>query len=288
MNELYLNGRFLPPEAAQVSVLDRGFLFGDGVYEVVPSYGGHFLRLDRHLARLGRSLAAIGLDDPLGREGWQRVARRLVGEPPAPDQSLYLQVTRGAAPTRDHRFPTEVRPTVLAMSTPLAPRDPAIARDGIRCITRPDIRWQRCDIKSTSLLGAVLMRQEASAAGADETIMLRDGLVTEAAAANVFVVQGQRLLTPPCDHRLLAGITRELALQLAENGEIAFSEQPIEDARLRTADEIWLGSSTRELVPVTRLDDQPVGDGRPGPLWRRMDALYQDYKSQVRNGHVRF
>ncbi|MCF1182368.1 D-amino acid aminotransferase [Marichromatium gracile] len=288
MNELYLNGRFLPPEAAQVSVLDRGFLFGDGVYEVVPSYGGHFLRLDQHLARLGRSLAAIGLDDPLGPEGWQRVARRLVGEPPAPDQSLYLQITRGAAPTRDHRFPTGVKPTVLAMSTPLAPRDPAIARDGIRCITRPDIRWQRCDIKSTSLLGAVLMRQEASAAGADETIMLRDGRVTEAAAANVFVVQGQRLLTPPCDHRLLAGITRELALRLAESGEIAFSEQPIEDTRLRTADEIWLGSSTRELVPVTRLDDQPVGDGRPGPLWRRMDALYQDYKSQVRNGHVRF
>ncbi|NKN32622.1 D-amino acid aminotransferase [Marichromatium bheemlicum] len=288
MKEIYLNGRFLPPEAAQVSVLDRGFLFGDGVYEVVPSYGGHFLGLDRHLSRLEHSLAAIGLGDPLGREGWQRVARRLAGEPPAPDQSLYLQITRGVAPTRDHRCPAVPSPTVLAMSTPLAPRDPAIARDGIRCITRPDIRWQRCDIKSTSLLGAVLMRQAAADAGADETIMVRDGRVTEAAAANVFVVQGQRLLTPPCDHHLLAGITRELVLQLAAHGAIAYSEQPIEDTQLRTADEIWLGSSTRELLPVTRLDGLPVGSGRPGPLWQRMDALYQDYKSQVRNGHVQF
>ena len=286
MNELYLNGAFVPPEAAHISVMDRGFLFGDGVYEVIPSYGGHFLGLEPHLDRLDASLAAMRLDAPLAREDWRAVLRRLIGEPPAADQYVYLQVTRGTAPERDHLCPEGVRPTVLAFAKPIKPRAPAIAEQGVACITHPDIRWLRGDIKSISLAAAVLMRREAADADALETIMHRDGWVTEGAVSNVFVVAGGALMTPPKSRLLLSGITRELALTLAHEHGLEFVERPVALDTLRAADEIWLSSSTREVLPVTRLDGELVGDGRPGPLWRRMDALYQDYKAQVRAGHV--
>ena len=286
MNELYLNGAFVPPEAAHISVMDRGFLFGDGVYEVIPSYGGHFLGLEPHLDRLDASLAAMRLDAPLAREDWRAVLRRLIGEPPAADQYVYLQVTRGTAPERDHLCPEGVRPTVLAFAKPIKPRAPAIAEQGVACITHPDIRWLRGDIKSISLAAAVLMRREAADADALETIMHRDGWVTEGAVSNVFVVAGGALMTPPKSRLLLSGITRELALTLAHEHGLEFVERPVALDTLRAADEIWLSSSTREVLPVTRLDGELVGDGRPGPLWRRMDALYQDYKARVRAGHV--
>lgn len=286
MNELYLNGAFVPPEAAHISVMDRGFLFGDGVYEVIPSYGGHFLGLEPHLDRLDASLAAMRLDAPLAREDWRAVLRRLIGEPPAVDQYVYLQVTRGTAPERDHLCPEGVRPTVLAFAKPIKPRAPAIAEQGVACITHPDVRWLRGDIKSISLAAAVLMRREAADADALETIMHRDGWVTEGAVSNVFVVAGGALMTPPKSRLLLSGITRELALTLAHEHGLEFVERPVALDTLRAADEIWLSSSTREVLPVTRLDGELVGDGRPGPLWRRMDALYQDYKARVRAGHV--
>lgn len=286
MSEVYLNGAFLPQEEAKVSAMDRGFLFGDGAYEVIPSYGGYFLRLEQHLSRLDASLAAIRLDNPLSRDEWRSILRRLIGAPPVPDQSIYLQVTRGAPPSRDHLCPDGTTPTVFASASPIKPRRPEIASEGVACITRPDIRWQRGEIKSISLVAAVMMRREAEDAGALETIMHRDGLVTEGAVSNVFVIKSDRIMTPPNSHLLLPGITRELALLLAEEHGIRYLEEPIPLDALIDADEIWLSSSTREVLPVTRLDGRPVGDGLPGPLWRRMDGLYQSYKQQVRNGHV--
>ncbi|MFD2112362.1 D-amino acid aminotransferase [Thiorhodococcus fuscus] len=286
MNEIYLNGQFLPPDQAKVSVMDRGFLFGDGVYEVIPSYGGHYLRLEPHLDRLDASLAAVGMSNPLTREEWRSVLERLIGTPPAPDQSVYLQVTRGVAPERDHLCPDGVEPTVMAIAKPLAARKPEIATHGVACITRPDIRWLRGEIKSISLIAAVMMRREAEEAGALETIMVRDGMVTEGAVSNVFMVRNGDLVTPPKGHLLLPGITRELALVLAEGHGMRFREEPFPVEELRQADEIWLSSSTREVLPVTRLDGQAVGSGRPGPMWQRMDALYQNYKTQVRNGRI--
>ncbi|MGQ9830969.1 MAG: D-amino acid aminotransferase [Thermochromatium sp.] len=286
MNKLYLNGSFMPLTEACLSVMDRGFLFGDGVYEVIPSYGGHFLWLEPHLNRLDASLAALRIQAPLRREDWHALLRRLIGAPPAPDQYVYLQVTRGVAPERDHLCPEGIQPTVLAFAQPIKPRPPGLAEQGIICITRPDIRWLRGDIKSISLAAAVLMRREAADEGALETLMHRDGWVTEGAVSNVFVVTNGVLVTPPPSSWLLSGITRALVLTLAREHGIEFQEQPVALDTLRTADEIWLSSSTREVLPVTRLDGAPVGDGRPGPLWQRMDAIYQDYKRRVRAGHA--
>mgnify|MGYP001806764748 CR=1 FL=1 len=286
MGDVYLNGAFVPADQAMVSVMDRGFLFGDGVYEVVPSYGGYFLGLEPHLDRLDASLAAIRLDNPLGREEWRAVLGRLIAAAPGVDQAVYLQVTRGVAPERDHLCPDGVAPTVFAVAKPIKPRQPEIAERGVACITRPDIRWLRGEIKSISLVAAVMMRREAADAGALETIMVRDGMVTEGAVSNVFMVSGGALLTPPAGHLLLPGITRQLALELAREHAMPLREQPITIETLRAADEIWLSSSTREVLPVTLLDAVPVGSGRPGPLWQRMDALYQGYKNEVRQGHV--
>ncbi|MFY9973735.1 MAG: D-amino acid aminotransferase [Chromatiaceae bacterium] len=284
MSEVYLNGDFVPLERATVSVLDRGFLFGDGVYEVIPSYGGHFLGLEPHLDRLAASLSAIRLDGPLSRGDWLQVLRRLIGPPPAPDQYVYLQVTRGAPPERDHLCPEGVHPTVFAMARPIKPRSPEIASLGVACITRPDPRWSRCDVKAVSLLAAVLMRREAQDEDALETIMIRDGLVTEGSSTNVFVISGDTITTPPRGPQILSGITRELALILAAGAGMRFVEAPVTAETLWAADEIWLSSSTREVLPVTKLDGAPVGRGVPGSLWRRMDALYQDHKARVRAG----
>jgi D-alanine transaminase len=284
VSEVYLNGDFVPLERAAVSVLDRGFLFGDGVYEVIPSYGGHFLGLDPHLNRLDASLAAIRLDNPLTQVQWRQTLGRLIGPPPVSDQYVYLQVTRGAPTERDHLCPQGVEPTVFAMARPIKPRAPEIASRGVAAIVRPDPRWSRCEIKSISLLAAVLMRREAQDEGALETIMIRDGLVTEGSSTNVFVISGDTIATPPQGHLILSGITRELALSLAAAAGMRAVEQAVSVETLRTADEIWLSSSTREVLPVTRLDGMPVGQGIPGALWRRMDALYQDYKTRIRAG----
>lgn len=284
MTEIYLNGRFVPPEQGQVSVMDRGFLFGDGVYEVIPSYGGHFLRLEQHLDRLENSLGAIRLANPLTRERWRSVLQRLIGAPPAADQSVYLQVTRGAPLERDHLCPDGVEPTVFAMAKPIKPRKPEVTSKGVACVTRPDIRWLRGEIKAVSLLAAVMMRREAEDEGALETIMIRDGQVTEGAVSNCFIVMGGEIATPPTGQLILTGITRDLVVELAQRAGMRFAERDITAEELRHADEVWVSSSTREVLPVTRLDGESVGEGVPGPIWRRMDALYQEYKSRVREG----
>jgi D-alanine transaminase len=286
MREVYLNGEYLPLEEARVSVLDRGFLFGDGVYEVIPVFGGHPFRLAQHLERLENSLQSIHIKNPLQPDDWARIFAHLTGSTPDLEQMIYLQVTRGVEPVRNHLFPQGVAPTVFVMAWNAKPRDPDISRKGISAVVLEDNRWQRCDIKATALLGNVLLRQEAEDAGADEAILIRDGLVTEGSSTNPFAVQGDEILTPPKSNLLLPGVTRDLVLELARGAGLACAERHITRDELETADEIWICSSSREVQPVTRLDNKPVGDGVPGPLFTRMEALFQDYKANLRSGDV--
>ena len=280
---VYLNGEFLPAEQARVSPFDRGYLFGDGIYEIIPVFGGRLFRLPHHLERFERSLGEIRLPNPLTREEWTQVAARLIRDAGAADQSVYLQVTRGAAP-RDHGFPAAAQPGVLAYATPLNYPAPEVAARGVAAVTADDVRWRRCDIKSISLLANVLARQQAVERGAAEAILIRDGTVTEGAASNVFVVRAGVVHTPPKGPFILPGITRDLVLELARAHDIPAREAPLARAELETADEVWLTSSTREILPVTRLDDRGVGSGTPGPVYQRMRALYQDYKQAFREG----
>jgi D-alanine transaminase len=280
---VYLNGKFLPLAQAQISVLDRGFLFGDGVYEVIPVYGGHFFRLELHLQRLEHSLRAIRLENPCSLAQWRRLLQQLIASNDGQDQSVYLQVTRGPA-TRDHAFPKHIEPTVFAMSNPLNPLPAEIREQGIAAVTREDIRWKYCHIKAITLLANTLLRQEALEAGAQEALLLRDDQVTEGATSNVFIVRERVLITPPQSDSLLSGITRDLVLELARKGHIPWREEAIFMRDLTQAEEIWVTSSTREVVPVTRLNGVSIGNGKPGPLWRQMDAFYQAYKAEVRAG----
>jgi D-alanine transaminase len=282
---VYLNGDFLPPDRAKVSVFDRGFVFADGVYEVIPVYGGRLFRLPQHLTRLDNSLAGIRLSNPLAVRDWQAVFKRLVEADGAADQSIYLQVTRGPA-ERDHAFPKQVKPTVFAYSQALKYPEPAQLAAGVSAITVPDIRWQRCDIKAIALLPNVLMRQQATEQGTAEAILLRDGRMTEGSASNIFVVLNGTLVTPPKGPFILPGITRDLALELARAHGLACDERDVSESDLRRAEELMLSSSTKELLPITRLDGKPVGSGKPGPLHARLHALYQDYIRDFRAGKV--
>lgn len=282
---VYLNGAFLPSDQAQVSVFDRGFVFADGVYEVIPAYGGRLFRQPQHLARLDNSLAGIRLSNPLAARDWQTMFTRLVEAGGAADQSVYLQVTRGPA-ERDHAFPKQITPTVFAYSQPLKYPEPAQLAAGVAAITVPDIRWQRCDIKAIALLPNVLMRQQAIEQGAAEAILLRDGCMTEGSASNIFLVLKGTLVTPPKGPFILPGVTRDLALELARAHGLACEERAVTESELRSADELMLSSSTKELLPITRLDGRPVGSGKPGPLHARLHALYQDYIRDFRAGKV--
>ena len=282
---VYLNGAFLPSEQAQVSVFDRGFVFADGVYEVIPAYGGRLFRLPQHLARLDNSLAGIRLSNPLTARDWQTVFTRLVEAGGGGDQSVYLQVTRGPA-ERDHAFPKQITPTVFAYSQPLKYPEPAQLAAGVAAITVPDIRWLRCDIKAIALLPNVLMRQQATEQGAAEAILLRDGLMTEGSASNIFLVLEGVLVTPPKGPFILPGVTRDLALELARAHGLACEERAVSESELRSAEELMLSSSTKELLPITRLDGKPVGSGKPGPLHARLHTLYQEYIRDFRAGNV--
>lgn len=277
---IYLNGRFMPLEQATISVLDRGFIFGDGVYEVIPVYSRRLFRLNEHLRRLQHSLDGIGLQNPHGEPEWGKLLQELIACNDGEDQYLYLHITRGVA-KRDHAFPKTVTPTVFMMSSPLLPPPPALKTTGVSAITAHDNRWLRCDIKAISLLPNVLLRQQAVAAGTMEAVLLRDGFMTEGSASNIFVVQNGTLLAPPKNHLMLPGITYDLILELAAADHLPTRVGPVPEAAVRAADELWLTSSTREVLPITVLDGVAVGSGQPGPLFKRMDALYQNYKATV-------
>ncbi len=280
----YLNGRFIPRDQACVPVTDRGLLFGDSVYEVVPAYGARPFRVEHHLRRLDRSLASIRMQNPLSDEAWHDVFERLAAQLPGQDQSIYLQVTRGHYPIRNHQIPDDVEPTAFAFTMVLPPRNPDALERGIRAITLEDIRWHRCDIKATTLLANVLGRATASDEQADEAILVRDGQVMEGTASNLFIVSKGLLLTPPDSQELLPGITRDLVLELAADAGIPYAQATIGTDELESAEEIWLTSSTREIAAVVEINGKPVGEGRPGPIWQRMDGLFQACKERLRVG----
>lgn len=278
----YLNGNYLPLDEARISPMDRGFLFGDGAYEVIPVYSRRPFRLQQHLERLERTLAALQLANPLSKEHWAEVVQRLVDDHGSEDQGVYLQVTRGAAPVRDQAFPRPaVAPTIFAYADRLPTPSAELLATGGTALTAEDFRWLRCDLKTVSLVANVLLRQLSAAAGCTETILLRDGLVMEGSASNVLVVQDGVILAPPKSNLILPGVTYDVVLELAAANGIPTQVRPVAEAELRSADEVWVTSSTKEVLPITRIDDAPVADGRPGPLAARMNALYQDFKNQV-------
>ena len=277
---VYLNGRFLPAEEARIPVLDRGFIFGDGVYEVIPVYSGYPFRMEQHLKRLQASLDAIRIAHPMTMAQWGRLVKRMIALNEGKDQAVYLQVTRGVA-KRDHAFPAQATPTVFMMSNPMSVPPRKLVTGGCACVSATDNRWLRCDIKSTSLLGNVLMRQRAAEADCLETIMFRDGFLSEASSSNVLVVRGKAVAAPPNNHLVLPGTTNDVVIELVRKARIPLALREIPEDEVRAADEIWLTSATKEVLAVTRLDGKPVGNGRPGPVFRRVHKLYQAYKRTV-------
>jgi len=277
---IYLNGEFMPLEAARIPVLDRGFIFGDGVYEVVPVYSRHPFRLPEHLRRMQHSLDGIQLANPLTDPEWTRLTHDIIARNPGDDQSIYYQITRGAA-RRAHEFPQDAKPTVFMMSSPLVTPPREQVENGVACITATDFRWLKCDVKSVSLLGNCLLKNLAVDAGAVEVVLFRDGYLTEASACNVCVVRNGVLLAPPKNHLILPGITYDVVLELAAANQIPLEMREVSEQEVRTAQEIWITSSTKEVLAVTTLDGRAVGAGRPGALFRRIYALYQDFKQTV-------
>jgi len=274
---VYLNGAFLPIEDATISVLDRGFIYGDGVYELIPVYRRQAFRLPQHLARLQHSLDGIRLANPHTDAEWTSIIGELVARQPYDDQGVYFQVTRGVA-KRDHAFPAGVAPTVFMMSNPLATPSAGQIAQGVAVVTAEDNRWRRCDLKTISLVGNVLMRQLAADAGAIETVMFRDGYLTEASASNVLVVIGDGIVAPPKDNLILPGITYGAAYEFAQEAGIPFAIRPVPRGEALGASEIWLTSSTKEVLAVTTVDGTPFAGGRPGPVFRKMHALFQAHK----------
>jgi D-alanine transaminase len=277
---VYLNGEFMPLDQARVPVLDRGFIFGDGVYEVIPVYSRRPFRLPQHLQRLGRSLEAIRLANPHPDGEWTRLIGDIIARNAGEDQSVYLQVTRGVA-KRDHAFPKDAKPTVFVMSGPLVTPARELVENGVPCITGTDYRWLKCDVKSVSLLGNCLLRQSAADAGAAEIVLFRNGHLTEASASNVFVIRNGTLLSPPKTHLILPGITYDVVLELAAATGIPLELRAVPEAEVRSADELWLTSSTREVQAIASLDGKPVGTGKPGPVFRKLYQAFQEFKRKV-------
>lgn len=281
----YLNGDYQRLCDAKVSVMDRGFIFGDGVYEVLPAYAGRIFRFDEHMMRLDRSLAELRIPNPLGREQWLGVARRLieslVKDSGSLNQLIYIQVTRGVAP-RDHVMPAGITPTVFAMASEMRLATPQQREHGVACVSADDFRWEKAHIKTTSLLGAVFSRQISADAGAVETVMFRDGHLSEAAASNVWVVKDGVVMGPPKDHLVLEGIRYGLIESICREEGIPFELRRISRQEVQQADELMLSSATKEVLPITLLDGEPVGHGatrgRPGPIYQRLYAGYQRAK----------
>ncbi len=277
----YLNGEYTPLDQAKVSVLDRGFIFGDGIYEVVPVYGRRLFRFDEHMARLERSLTKLRIPNPHSRPDWLMRCRRLIEAQASEDQLIYIQVTRGVA-LRDHVMPAGIEPTVFMMVSAMKQPSPEQRHQGVACVSARDFRWERGDIKSISLLGNVLARQISADQGAVETIMFRDGFLTEAASCNVWVVREGAVLGPPKSEHVLEGIRYELIRELCEQEGLAFNLRPISEGEVSSADELMLSSATKEVLPITTLDGEPVGHGaargKPGPAYARIYEAYQRAK----------
>ena len=274
--KVYLNGEYLPLSEAKISVLDRGFLFGDGVYEVIPAYSGRLFCLEAHLQRLSNSLDAIRLSVPFDTAQWLDILQPLLIEGDA--QYIYLQITRGVADKRDHAFPEQCKATVFAMCSAITP---FAHQQGVQAITLDDMRWALCHIKATTLLGNILLRQQAVDSGCAEAILIKDGYATEGAASNIFAVIEGVLTTPPISNDILPGITRDVIIDLAQTNGLSLREEAISLEALQAASEIWLTSSTREILPVITLDNKPVGNGQVGEVWQTMQQLFQDYKRVV-------
>ncbi len=279
---IYLNGQYLPIADAKISVLDRGFIFGDGVYEVIPVYSRKAFRLTEHLQRLQNSLDGIQLTNPLSHSAWATLINELIARNEGEDQYLYLHITRGIA-KRDHAFPNPpVAPTVFMMSNPLPVPPANLLACGVGAVTATDNRWLRCDIKAISLLPNVLLRQMAVDAGCTETILLRENQwLTEGAASNIFVVKNGTLLAPPKDNLMLPGITYDVILEIAAANNIPHEVRKIAAVEVFTADELLLTSSTKEVLAITQLDGKPVGTGKPGEIFAKLHQLYQEYKEKV-------
>lgn len=283
---VYLNGDFLPLAEAGVSPLDRGFLYGDGVYEVIPVYSRQPFRIDEHLNRLQATLDGIRLGNPLANKVWKDVVLSLIEAAPWEDQSIYLQVTRGADDKRDHAFPPPtVAPTAFAFASPLVTPPAEVRARGVAAITVPDLRWSRCDLKVVSLLANVLARQQAVDQGCAEALLIRDGFMKEGAASNIFIVKDGVLVAPPKTQLMLPGITYDVILELARQHQQPLEVREISETELRAADEVWMTSSTKEVLAITTLDGAPVGNGnnagKPGPVGERMWQWYQDFKNTV-------
>lgn len=295
MNQLpstpcYLNGVFTPLCDARISVMDRGFIFGDGIYEVVPVYAGRPFRFAQHMARLERSLVEMRMANPHSREQWLGIAMGLIGHgakaagiaPDGLNQLIYIQITRGVA-LRDHVMPTDIVPTVFAMATVMRPPTPEQMELGVACVTADDFRWEKAHIKSTSLLGSVFARQISFDAGALETVMFRHGFLSEAAASNVWVVKNGTVFGTPRDHLVLEGIRYGLIEELCQSLGIAYQLRRSSRDDVLAADELLLSSATKEVMPITTLDGQPVGNpahrGHPGPIGKQLYAAYQDAKA---------
>ena len=277
---VFLNGEFLPLEEAKIPVLDRGFIFGDGVYELVPVYSRVPFRLDEHLARLERSLGETRIRNPYSRAQWREIIYRLVDAQPFEDQGVYFQVTRGVA-RRDHAFPKSAEPTVFMMSNPLVNPPREQVEKGAAAVSAEDYRWQRCDIKSISLIGNCLLRQLSAESGGAETILFRGGKLTEASASNVFAVKRGVILSPAKDHLILPGITYDVVTELARANGMPIEFRDVSEAEVRAGDELWVTSSSKEVLALVELDGRPIGEGVPGPVFRRMYQLYQDFKHKV-------
>jgi D-alanine transaminase len=277
---IYLNGKFLPIEEARVPVLDRGFIFGDGVYELVPVYSRVPFRMDEHLARLERSLEAARIRNPHSRAEWREIVLGLVAKQPFEDQGVYFQVTRGVA-KRDHAFPKDAVPTVFMMSNPLSTPSAEAVERGASAVSAIDDRWLHCDIKSISLIGNVLLRQLSADAGGAETILFRNGKLSEASASNVFVIKGGVILSPAKSNLILPGITYDVVVEIAKAAKLPLEFRDLGEAEVRGADELWVTSSSKEVLAIVTLDGKPIGQGKPGPVFRQMHRLYQDFKQKV-------
>ena len=277
----YLNGAFVPLQEARISPLDRGFLYSDGVYELMPVYGGRPFRFEAHADRLTRSLAGIKMEDPHTRSEWRDLLSTLITRNGGGNQYVYWQVTRGAEFGRNHAPLPKIPRTVFAFCAPLPVISAATLENGVACVTAQDTRWAQCDIKSVSLLANILLRQQAVDSNAAETILLKDGQLMEASSSAVHVVIDGVIVSPPRSRQILPGTTRSAMEEVATTAGVSYTSAPVSEKQLRAADEIWISAATREVQPVTKLDGKPVGTGKPGPVWQRVYEQWQRYKREL-------